>query len=79
LFCYYILGMPLALHFAFNKKMGVMGLWFGMAIACVVLDLGFWFIIYRGFKFWDTECQTLKVIEPPSPAGKRLKAQIDNE
>ena len=74
LFCYYILGMPLALHFAFNKKMGVMGLWFGMAIACVVLDLGFWFIIHRGFKHWDTACLTLKVIEPPSPAGKRLKA-----
>ena len=23
LFCYYILGMPIALHFAFNKEMGI--------------------------------------------------------
>jgi len=71
LFCYYILGMPLALHFAFNKKMGVMGLWFGMAIACVILDLGFGVIIYRGFKHWDTAC--FKLSEPTSPGGKRLK------
>jgi hypothetical protein len=65
--------MPLALHFAFNKKMGVMGLWFGMAIACVILDLGFWFIIHRGFKHWDTEC--LKISASPSAEGRRLEKQ----
>lgn len=45
LICYYILGMPLALHMAFGKDMGVFGLWLGFAIACIILDIGFWIII----------------------------------
>jgi hypothetical protein len=69
--------MPLALHFAFNKKMGVMGLWFGMAIACVILDLGFWFIIHRGFKHYDKECN--KVSASPSPEGRRLAITMDKQ
>ena len=45
LICYYILGMPLALVFAFTMKMGIMGLWLGFTIACVILDIGFAMII----------------------------------
>lgn len=45
LFCYYILGMPLALILAFNFKMDIAGLWLGFSIACIILDIGFCFII----------------------------------
>jgi MATE family multidrug resistance protein len=45
LFCYVILGLPLALVFCFNSKMGIQGLWLGMTIACVILDIGFAMII----------------------------------
>ena len=45
LFCYYILGMPLALVLAFNSKMGITGLWLGFSIACIILDIGFGMII----------------------------------
>lgn len=45
LFCYYILGMPLALTFAFKLEMGVKGLWLGFSIASIILDIGFWAII----------------------------------
>lgn len=60
--------MPLALHFAFNKKMGVMGLWFGMAIACVILDIGFYVIIKIGFK----QKETTPVPQSPSLSGRKL-------
>lgn len=46
LVCYYILGMPLALVFAFICKWGIMGLWAGFTIACVILDVGLFMIIY---------------------------------
>jgi len=45
LFCYYILGMPFALLLCFKAKMGITGLWLGMSIACIILDLGFALII----------------------------------
>ena len=45
LVCYYVFGMPLALWFGFKSDMGVSGLWLGFAIASVILDLGFYFII----------------------------------
>ena len=45
LFCYVIIGLPLALVFCFNAKMGIAGLWFGMTIACIILDIGFAMII----------------------------------
>jgi hypothetical protein len=35
----------MALHFAFDKRLGITGLWLGYSIACVILDLGFAFII----------------------------------
>ena len=45
LFCYYILGMPLALVLCFVAKMGIQGLWLGFSIACIILDIGFAMII----------------------------------
>ena len=45
MFCYVILGFPLALCLCFNGKMGIAGLWLGMTIACVILDIGFAMII----------------------------------
>jgi MATE family multidrug resistance protein len=45
LICYYVLGMPLALVFSFVLHLGVPGLWLGFSIACVILDIGFAFII----------------------------------
>lgn len=45
LICYYVFGMPLALIFAFLLHWGVAGLWAGFTIACIVLDIGFFFII----------------------------------
>lgn len=45
LFCYYILGMPLALVLCFKADMGIAGLWLGFSIACIILDVGFAFII----------------------------------
>mmetsp|Transcript_40700 Transcript_40700/g.62113 ORF Transcript_40700/g.62113 Transcript_40700/m.62113 type:complete len:483 (+) Transcript_40700:431-1879(+) len=45
LFCYYILGMPLALILAFKAEMGIAGLWLGFSIACIILDIGFAMII----------------------------------
>lgn len=45
LFCYYIIGLPLALVLAFTAKMGIVGLWLGYSIACIILDIGFAFII----------------------------------
>ena len=46
LICYYPVGMTLALVFAFVFKWGIVGLWFGFSIACIILDIGFFFIIY---------------------------------
>jgi len=37
--------MTLALIFAFELEWGVAGLWAGFTIACIVLDIGFFFII----------------------------------
>jgi hypothetical protein len=37
--------MPLALVFAFVLRLGVTGLWAGFTIACIILDIGFAFII----------------------------------
>lgn len=45
LICYYLIGLPMALYFAFYVKMGVKGLWLGFTIACIILDIGFWMII----------------------------------
>jgi len=45
MFCYVILGFPLALCLCFNGKMGIAGLWLGMTIACIILDVGFAMII----------------------------------
>ena len=45
LFCYYIIGMPLALVLAFTAEMGIVGLWLGYSIACIILDIGFALII----------------------------------
>ena len=45
LICYWIIGLPLALWFAFGMEKGVFGLWLGFSIACIVLDTGFLFII----------------------------------
>lgn len=45
LICYWIIGLPLALVFAFRSMMGVKGLWLGFTMACVILDAGFWAII----------------------------------
>jgi len=45
LICYWILGMPMALVGAFTLRLGVTGLWAGYAIACIILDIGFGFII----------------------------------
>lgn len=50
LICYYIIGMPLALHLAFKRGMNVTGLWLGFGIACIILDIGFWVIIVTGFR-----------------------------
>lgn len=44
LICYYLVGLPLALTFAFKHEMGVYGLWLGFAIACILLDIGLFFI-----------------------------------
>lgn len=40
LICYYPIGLTLALCFAFNREMGVYGLWLGFVIAVIVLDIG---------------------------------------
>jgi len=45
LFCYYVLGMPLALVLCFKAEMGIAGLWLGFSIACIILDVGFCCII----------------------------------
>ena len=37
--------MPLALVLAFTMKMGIVGLWLGYSIACIILDIGFCLII----------------------------------
>ena len=37
--------MPSALVLAFNAKMGILGLWLGFSIACIILDIGFAMII----------------------------------
>ena len=37
--------MPLALSLAFKRNKGVYGLWEGFAIATIILDLGYLFII----------------------------------
>ena len=44
---YYILGMPLAVAFAFWAEMGVSGLWLGFSIAIFVLDIEFYILIRR--------------------------------
>ena len=45
LICYWVIGLPLALYFAFGLDKGVYGLWLGFSIACIILDLGFLMII----------------------------------
>lgn len=48
LFCYYILGLPLALYFAFDKELNVQGMWYGFLIAMILLDLGISLGLYFG-------------------------------
>ena len=48
LVCYYIFGLPLALHFAFNKDLKVQGMWEGFLIAMLVLDFGVAVGLYFG-------------------------------
>jgi len=64
LVCYYLVGLPLALWFAFSKSKGVCGLWLGFAIACVVLDMGYLCII---------ECPDWRKI------SERMQQKIDKE
>ena len=45
LICYYAIGLTLALVLAFKFDMGVYGMWLGFTVACVILDIGFLFII----------------------------------
>ena len=45
LICYYLIGLPTALTLAFKRDLGVYGLWLGFSIACIILDVGFAFII----------------------------------
>ena len=45
LVCYYLIGMPLALGFAFKFKMGIEGLWVGFTIASILLDISFYMLI----------------------------------
>lgn len=45
LVCYYLIGLPFALWLAFERQMGVQGLWLGFGIACIILDAGFACII----------------------------------
>jgi len=52
-----------------------MGLWFGFAIACVILDIGFYVIIRGGFKYRET----IQATVPPSPEGRRLAYQINEK
>lgn len=40
LFCYYAIGLPLALVLAFNYNLAVKGLWLGFAIMMALVDLG---------------------------------------
>ena len=44
---HYLIGMPLAVAFAFWAKMGVSGLWLGFTIAAALLDIEFYFLISR--------------------------------
>lgn len=74
LICYYILGMPLALHLAFGRGMNVTGLWLGFGIACIVLDIGFWIIIVTGFRV--AEKRPLDDI-PATPESRNLSNQIE--
>lgn len=46
LFCYYAMGMPFALFLCFKMDMGIAGLWLGFTVCCVILDAGFFLIIY---------------------------------
>lgn len=48
----------MALHFAFNKRLGIKGLWLGYTIACVILDLGFAVIILK--PNWNKIAENLK-------------------
>lgn len=69
LICYYVFGMPLALVFTFVFDWGVAGLWGGFTIACIVLDIGFFFII--------TCCDWEKIAE--ATAARIAKEQQDRE
>jgi len=37
----YLIGLPLVLTFAFAMDMGVVGLWLGFSLACIILDAGY--------------------------------------
>ena len=37
---YYAIGLPMSLYFGFKGGMGISGLWLGMCIAEVILDIG---------------------------------------
>jgi len=53
-----LIGLPVALHFAFDKRFGIMGLWLGYSIACIILDLGFAFIIL--YPNWELIASRMK-------------------
>lgn len=78
MFCYIILGFPLALCICFNGKMGIAGLWLGMTIACIILDVGFAMII--SCPNWkliaDKMRKTLEdgvIMTPMTPEGRALE------
>lgn len=64
LFSYYFIALPLALYFAFNKSLQLMGLWLGMLIALFVLSLSqLYFVVYTDWDYVINECINEGILE----------------
>ncbi|KAG8366062.1 hypothetical protein BUALT_Bualt17G0036900 [Buddleja alternifolia] len=60
--CYYLFGIPLGLVLGYTLKMGVQGIWCGMAVGTVIQTIILFWIVYK--TNWNIEA---------SAAAKRIK------
>ena len=71
---YFVCGIPISFYLAFNKDMGITGIWIGPAFAVAFLTLSYNLVIVR-IKW----VELIQTIQDRSAKEKEAKAKLDKE